>query len=192
VNDSVETLIAYCRQDGRVCPQPIRWNELWEMLPNRTRIGSGWMPPLPLILAAWHEASALARCCWLKSTFGGLSKTGHLGILLRFFAVYAKRIGITQGNEGQFTMTEPRILQLNLKREFFAEIVVGKKPLEYRDRTDYWKTRLEGREYEIIRFRNGYGPEVPEMDVEWIGVEKRRDCYAIRLGKIIRLKHWPV
>jgi hypothetical protein len=50
--------------------------------------------------------------------------------------------------------------------------------------------RLEGREYDVIRFRNGYGPDVPEMDVEWKGVEKQPDCYAIRLGKILSLKRW--
>lgn len=83
-----------------------------------------------------------------------------------------------------------RVLQLNLVRKYFDEIARGEKPEEYRDRTEYWKTRLEGREYDIIRFRNGYGPDVPEMDVEWKGVEKRRDCYAIRLGKIVGVKRW--
>jgi hypothetical protein len=84
-------------------------------------------------------------------------------------------------------MPERRILHLNLVREFFDQIARGEKPEEYRDRTDYWKTRLEGREYDIIRFRNGYGPDVPEMDVEWKGVEKvvrkGQRLYAIKLGK---------
>lgn len=87
-------------------------------------------------------------------------------------------------------MPGPRILQLNLKREFFAKIAAGEKPFEYRDLTDYWKSRLDGREYDIIHFRNGYGPDVPAMDVEWKGLEKRPDCYAIRLGKILSLKRW--
>lgn len=53
-----------------------------------------------------------------------------------------------------------------------------------------WATRLENRHYEFIRFRNGYGPLVPEMDVEFCGVQKRRDCYAIRLGKVLRISRW--
>ena len=61
MNDSVETLIAYCREDGRVCPQPIRWIELWEMLPNRTRVGHDWEPALPLVLAAWDTTTALSK-----------------------------------------------------------------------------------------------------------------------------------
>jgi hypothetical protein len=63
-------------------------------------------------------------------------------------------------------MAEQRILHLNLVREFFVAVANGTKTEEYRDRTDYWRTRLEGREYDILRFRNGYGPDVPEMDVE--------------------------
>jgi hypothetical protein len=91
-------------------------------------------------------------------------------------------------------MAERRILHLNLVREFFDRIAKGEKLEEYRDRTDYWKTRLEGREYDIIRFRNGYGPTVPEMDVEWKGIEKvvrkGRPQYTIKLGKIVSLKRW--
>jgi len=29
-----------------VCPQPMRWNELYEMLPAKKRVGNGWEPPL--------------------------------------------------------------------------------------------------------------------------------------------------
>lgn len=37
------------------------WNALWEMLPGKARIGTGWSPPLPLILAAWWDTPALAK-----------------------------------------------------------------------------------------------------------------------------------
>ena len=83
------------------------------------------------------------------------------------------------------------ILHLTLMRKYFAQIAAGTKSEEYRDLTDYWKRRLEGRRYELVRFRNGYAAGSPEMDVEFLGVEKRPDCYAIRLGKILRLEHWP-
>ena len=87
-----------------------------------------------------------------------------------------------------------RILQLNLVREFFDEIGRGEKTEEYRERKDYWKTRLEGREYDKIIFRNGYGPDVPEMEVEWKGVEKvvrnGKAQYAICLGKVLSMKRW--
>jgi hypothetical protein len=34
---------------------------LWELLPNRTRVGNGWQPPLPLILGAWHDTPDLQK-----------------------------------------------------------------------------------------------------------------------------------
>ncbi len=54
---SVEAVIELARAEKRVCPQPQRWNELWQMLPDRRRVGGGWSPSLPLILAAWWETS---------------------------------------------------------------------------------------------------------------------------------------
>lgn len=59
--DSAERLIEYCRQNERVCPNPLLWNDLWEMLPDRTQSGGGWQPSPPLILAAWHYTSALEK-----------------------------------------------------------------------------------------------------------------------------------
>jgi hypothetical protein len=61
MGDSAESLIALCRENNRVCPQPMLWQKLWEMLPNRKQIGAGWQPPLPLILAAWHETPAMPK-----------------------------------------------------------------------------------------------------------------------------------
>jgi hypothetical protein len=53
----IEALIAFAQAEGRICPMPRRWQELWELLPNRKQIGPRWQPPLPLILAAWSETS---------------------------------------------------------------------------------------------------------------------------------------
>lgn len=82
------------------------------------------------------------------------------------------------------------ILYLTLEREWFGDIVRGVKNEEYRELKDYWKKRLEGRMYDIVRFRNGYAADAPVMDVEFLGVDKRKDCYAIRLGKILRVERW--
>lgn len=59
-------LIDYCQRNARVCPLPDKWNELWEMLPDKERVGNGWQPPLPLILGAWHYTSALEKMVRLK------------------------------------------------------------------------------------------------------------------------------
>ena len=56
-DQDLETLLTFARENGRVCPQPQRWNDLWGMLPNRRRAGSGYVPSAPLILAAWWCSS---------------------------------------------------------------------------------------------------------------------------------------
>lgn len=39
--------------NGRVCPRPNYWQQVWKALPNRTDEGGSWSPSLPLILSAW-------------------------------------------------------------------------------------------------------------------------------------------
>jgi hypothetical protein len=58
---SLDDIINYCKQNDRVCPQPQLWNTLWQKLKNKKQIGAGWQPALPLILAAWWEASGLSK-----------------------------------------------------------------------------------------------------------------------------------
>jgi hypothetical protein len=85
------------------------------------------------------------------------------------------------------------ILHLNLHREFFAQVAAKTKRIEYRERTPYWRTRLENRRYDVIQFRNGYATRAPVMVVEFLGVRKIRKWgkphYAIRLGRILKIKH---
>lgn len=93
-------------------------------------------------------------------------------------------------------MSKAAILQLNLHREWFAAIVAKTKRIEYRRQTPHWKRRLDGRTYDIIQFRNGYATKAPEMQVEFKGVRRygkgRNAYYAIRLGRILSIKRWPV
>ena len=42
-----------------------------------------------------------------------------------------------------------KILHLNLYRKYFDAIVNRTKTIEYRDKTDYWKKRIENKEYEL-------------------------------------------
>lgn len=91
-------------------------------------------------------------------------------------------------------MTTKRTLQLTLERQYFDQIATGVKTQEFRERKEYWATRLEGRDYDTIIFRNGYGPKVPEMEVEFKGVKKITrngdPLYAIQLGNILSIKRW--
>ena len=81
-----------------------------------------------------------------------------------------------------------KILHLNLYRKYFDAIADGTKTIEYRDKTDYWKKRIEGREYDIIKFRNGYATDAPTMLVEYLGYDVT-DRYEIKLGKITEVNY---
>ena len=81
-----------------------------------------------------------------------------------------------------------KILHLNLYRKFFDDIADGTKTTEYRDKTDYWKRRIEGRQYDIIKFRNGYATDAPTMLVEYNGYDIT-DRYEIKLGKITEVNY---
>ena len=56
------TLWAYCTDRDRAIPYPHNWHQLYEMLTGRRRnLSGGWEPPLPLILAAWHDSTPLDK-----------------------------------------------------------------------------------------------------------------------------------
>ena len=87
-----------------------------------------------------------------------------------------------------------KILHLNLYRKYFDAIVDGTKTTEYRDKTDYWKRRIEGRKYDIIKFRNGYAKDAPTMLVEYKGYDIGFNgiCveqYVIKLGKVTEVNY---
>lgn len=59
---ALKFILEYCQQNNRVCPMPQKWNELYNLLKIKKQNPSGgWEPPLPLILAAWYDTSALLK-----------------------------------------------------------------------------------------------------------------------------------
>ena len=81
-------------------------------------------------------------------------------------------------------------------RQYFVQIAAGTKRTEYRSRAAYRARRLEGVRYNVIQLRNAYATNVPEMLVEFLGVRNygkgRGSYYAIRLGRILKIKRWQV
>jgi hypothetical protein len=98
------------------------------------------------------------------------------------------------------------ILQLTLKKEWFDLIECGEKKEEYREIKPYWNKRLRSKsmdfsdepfkQFDIVRFRNGYSSTAPLMDVECRGITERRSrpewcggkddyCYVIKLGRVL-------
>jgi hypothetical protein len=75
---TLEEVLAEAQRNKRVCPQPDKWHELYELLPNRRRVGGGWEPPLPLILAAWSSTPALPKFLRLREHIAWASEHGVL------------------------------------------------------------------------------------------------------------------
>ena len=87
-----------------------------------------------------------------------------------------------------------KVLHLNLYRKYFDQILKGEKTTEYREVTPYWSKRLEGRYYDVIKFRNGYAKDAPTMLVEYEGYDVGfnalcEEKYMINLGKIIEVNY---
>lgn len=77
-----------------------------------------------------------------------------------------------------------KILHLTLKKHWFDMIASGEKKEEYRQDKMYWKQRFvkEGywhsqtcKDFDIVRFKNGYAKDAPTVDVE---------CKSIRLADL--------
>ncbi|MBE2204831.1 MAG: hypothetical protein IAE94_10885 [Chthoniobacterales bacterium] len=59
-DETFDALWAYCSDNGRVIPKD--WKRLYEMLANKRQSPSGgWVPSLPLILAAWDTATPIEK-----------------------------------------------------------------------------------------------------------------------------------
>ncbi len=84
MNETADSLIMFSRENGRVCPQPILWNRLWGLLPNRVQVGAGWQPPLPLILAAWHDTPAMLKMLRLAEHIEWAEQHGALDVVGKF------------------------------------------------------------------------------------------------------------
>ncbi len=90
------------------------------------------------------------------------------------------------------------ILSLTLKKQWFNLILSGEKTEEYREIKPYWNVRLK-KNYDVIRFRNGYISTSPWFMIqykgfycgngrpEW-GAPKNQRVYILKLGKIIHCK----
>ena len=83
-------------------------------------------------------------------------------------------------------------------RKYFDQILKKEKIIEYRDITPYWSKRLEcvddcshkrGKHYDVIKFRNGYRKNAPEMIVEYVGMFISDSEFAIILGNILETKN---
>jgi hypothetical protein len=95
-----------------------------------------------------------------------------------------------------------RILNLTLKKLPFDVMITGEKRIEYRASSKWIISRLEGKNYDLIKFVNGYGNDKPYFfskyegwEIEMIDnvvnysngliVESKKGTIKIKLGEII-------
>lgn len=55
------------------------------------------------------------------------------------------------------------ILRLPVKREYFDQIKSGQKPEEFREMTQYWTKRIEGKTFDSVLITLGY-PKSDDYD----------------------------
>ena len=80
-----------------------------------------------------------------------------------------------------------------IKREWLAEIIAGKKKIEYREVKPYWTKRLKSTTVPFeLRLINGMTPPVPEVTVliHKITTNRRAKEYELHIKKILGFKHW--
>lgn len=92
-----------------------------------------------------------------------------------------------------------RVLRLTLKRQWFDMIASGEKTEEYREQGKWIDSRVNAnKEYDVVEFKNGYGPDVPCCVVEYLGYDWATGNAAwgavpgklykvIRLGRVLSL-----
>ena len=104
----------------------------------------------------------------------------------------------------QLKRSECTILPLVLQGVWYNMIATGEKEEEYRDRTDYWKTRIlnwvnKRKKFEVVEFRLGYAKNAKRMAFEMNDVFSRTRArnpawgepetphYVIELGERVEL-----
>lgn len=87
---TVEDVFAEVQKNNRVCPHPQKWQQLYELLPEKKRKGAGWEPALPLILAAWWDTPAMSKMLRLREHIQWAAAHGCLEQVHRFFLSLAE------------------------------------------------------------------------------------------------------
>lgn len=86
------------------------------------------------------------------------------------------------------------VLFLTVTKHWFDEIKSGKKKIEYREYKQYWISRLKGKSYDIVEFRNGYQRNADKLRAEYLGYNILRGVknplgkdkvFAIHLGRLL-------
>ena len=81
---TLDQAITEAQKNGRICLQPKKWNELYNLLPERRRKGREWEPALPLILAAWRDTPVLLKATRFREHLAWADAHGALAEVFEF------------------------------------------------------------------------------------------------------------
>ncbi len=83
-----------------------------------------------------------------------------------------------------------KILHLTLKKKWFDLIASGEKKQEYRENKPYWQSRLHGKTFDEVHFRNGYSKDAPFMRVDCGDIYLENlsgSTFVIELGDVLEI-----
>jgi hypothetical protein len=84
-------------------------------------------------------------------------------------------------------------LTMNIKREYFERIVAKTKRIEYRERSGFWRRRIEPLSTPFkLRLINGMTHPIPEAAVIVTRVTLGRGGreYRLHLGRVLSVRRW--
>lgn len=87
---------------------------------------------------------------------------------------------------------------MTIKRQYFDEILSGKKKEEFRMVNPHWVDKIIGKEYTHIIFQNGYNRNAPRLEAEYMSYDIRNirndffgndevTVFVLKLGTIKKL-----
>jgi len=76
--ETFDTLWSYCTSNNRVCPMPMKWNDLYNILKNKDGLD------LPLILNGWEMSSPLEKSLRFKEHIKHASEQNQLDEVDKF------------------------------------------------------------------------------------------------------------
>jgi hypothetical protein len=80
----LEQALAEARRFNRVCPQPVHWQRLYDMLPNKVTTGRHPHPPPPIGGSAWQATPALPKRLCLRDHLEWADSQGVLDEVMVF------------------------------------------------------------------------------------------------------------
>ncbi len=80
-----------------------------------------------------------------------------------------------------------RILHLTLSKMPFEVMVTGEKSTEYREPSKWILSRLQGKDYDLIKFVNGYGSNKPYFIAKFRGWEIETNPYSVEFSNGLKV-----